>query len=55
MLSPECLCQWFPQPIRAGVLIFDVIGLGEPSLAGRTWSSGDDWGQIVPNATANDS
>src|SRR5690242_7501447 len=25
-----------------GLLIFDVIGLGEPSLAGRAWRSGDD-------------
>jgi hypothetical protein len=25
------------------LLIFDVIGLGEPFLAGRTWLSGDDW------------
>src|SRR5215470_3208089 len=30
-----------------GMLIFDVIGLGEPSLAGRTWSSGDDWAVLV--------
>lgn len=30
-----------------GVLIFDVIGLGEPSLAGRTWRSGDDWAVLV--------
>jgi SAM-dependent methyltransferase len=30
-----------------GLLIFDVIGLGEPSLAGRTWSSGDDWAVLV--------
>ena len=30
-----------------GVLIFDVIGQGEPSLAGRTWSSGDDWAVLV--------
>ena len=30
-----------------GVLIFDVIGLGEPSVAGRTWSSGDDWAVLV--------
>jgi len=26
-----------------GMLIFDVIGLGEPTLAGRTWRSGEDW------------
>jgi SAM-dependent methyltransferase len=32
---------------RGGLLIFDVIGLGEPSLAGRTWSSGDDWAVLV--------
>jgi len=25
------------------MLIFDVIGLGAPTLAGRTWRSGDDW------------
>jgi SAM-dependent methyltransferase len=30
-----------------GLLIFDVIGLGEPCLAGRTWSSGDDWAVLV--------
>jgi SAM-dependent methyltransferase len=30
-----------------GVLTFDVIGLGEPSLASRTWSSGDDWAVLV--------
>ena len=30
-----------------GMLIFDVIGLGEPSLAGRTWHSGDDWAVLV--------
>jgi len=24
-----------------------VIGLGEPSLAGRTWSSGDGWAVLV--------
>jgi SAM-dependent methyltransferase len=30
-----------------GVLIFDVIGLGEPSLAGRTWGAGDDWAVLV--------
>jgi hypothetical protein len=26
-----------------GMLIFDVIELGDPSLAGRYWSSGEDW------------
>jgi SAM-dependent methyltransferase len=26
-----------------GMLIFDTIELGEPSLAGRFWSTGDDW------------
>jgi SAM-dependent methyltransferase len=30
-----------------GILIFDVIGLGEPSVAGRTWRSGDDWAVLV--------
>jgi len=30
-----------------GMLIFDVIGLGQPSLAGRTWHSGDDWAVLV--------
>lgn len=32
---------------RGGLLIFDVIGLGEPSLTGRTWSSGEDWAMLV--------
>jgi SAM-dependent methyltransferase len=30
-----------------GMLIFDVIELGEPSLKGRVWSSGDDWAVLV--------
>lgn len=30
-----------------GQFIFDVIGLGEPSLGGRTWMSGDDWAVLV--------
>jgi SAM-dependent methyltransferase len=30
-----------------GMLIFDVIELGEPSLAGRFWASGDDWAVLV--------
>jgi SAM-dependent methyltransferase len=30
-----------------GVLIFDIIESGEPSLTGRFWSSGDDWAVLV--------
>jgi len=30
-----------------GLLIFDVIGLGESSLVGRTWKSGEDWAVLV--------
>ncbi|MGB9458225.1 MAG: class I SAM-dependent methyltransferase [Bryobacteraceae bacterium] len=30
-----------------GMLIFDLIELGEPSLAGRVWRSGDDWAVLV--------
>jgi len=30
-----------------GVLIFDVIECGEPSLTARFWSSGDDWAVLV--------
>lgn len=30
-----------------GMLIFDVIGLGEPALTARTWSSGKDWALLV--------
>jgi SAM-dependent methyltransferase len=30
-----------------GVLIFDIIETGEPSLSRRTWSSGDDWAVLV--------
>jgi SAM-dependent methyltransferase len=33
-----------------GMLIFDVIGLGEPSLAARTWRSGEDWAVLVETA-----
>jgi SAM-dependent methyltransferase len=30
-----------------GMLIFDVIELGEPSLAGRFWGSGEDWAVLL--------
>jgi SAM-dependent methyltransferase len=30
-----------------GMLIFDVIELGDPSLAGRFWSSGEDWAVLA--------
>jgi hypothetical protein len=30
-----------------GMLIFDVIELGEPSLSGRSWNSGEDWAVLV--------
>jgi SAM-dependent methyltransferase len=30
-----------------GMLIFDVIETGEPSLAGRSWNSGEDWAVMV--------
>lgn len=30
-----------------GMLIFDVIELGEPALTGRTWNSGEDWAVLV--------
>ena len=30
-----------------GMFIFDVIGLGEPSLANRTWLAGEDWAVLV--------
>jgi SAM-dependent methyltransferase len=30
-----------------GLLIFDIIETGEPSLAGRSWASGEDWAVLV--------
>jgi SAM-dependent methyltransferase len=30
-----------------GMLIFDLIELGEPSLAGRFWKTGDDWAVLA--------
>ncbi|HUI53621.1 MAG TPA: class I SAM-dependent methyltransferase [Bryobacteraceae bacterium] len=30
-----------------GMLIFDVIETGEPSLAGRSWNAGEDWAVLV--------
>lgn len=30
-----------------GIFIFDLVELGEPSLAGRFWSLGEDWAVIV--------
>lgn len=31
----------------SGLLIFDVIELGAPSLATRNWAAGDDWAVLV--------
>lgn len=31
----------------AGQLIFDIIETGEPPLAGRFWTSGDDWAVLA--------
>lgn len=33
-----------------GLLIFDVIETGEPSLAGRSWISGDDWAVLAESS-----
>jgi SAM-dependent methyltransferase len=30
-----------------GMLIFDVIEVGEPSLAGRYWNAGEDWAVLA--------
>jgi SAM-dependent methyltransferase len=30
-----------------GIFIFDIIELGEPSLAGRSWQCGADWAVLV--------
>ncbi len=30
-----------------GMLIFDIIECGEPSLSGKFWSSGDDWAVLA--------
>jgi SAM-dependent methyltransferase len=44
----NCFFQRVADALPAGgMLIFDVIGIGEPSLAGRTWRSGDDWAVLV--------
>ena len=33
-----------------GILIFDIIEVGEPPLSGRFWKSGDDWAVLVNTA-----
>ncbi len=33
-----------------GMLIFDLVELGDASLAGRIWSSGEDWAVMVETA-----
>ena len=49
--ADHLVSQFFQRVAQAlppdGLLIFDVIGLGEPSLAGRNWMSGDDWAVLV--------
>jgi SAM-dependent methyltransferase len=49
--ADDLITRFFQRVAKAlpsgGKLIFDVIGLGEPSLAGRTWTSGDDWAVVV--------
>jgi SAM-dependent methyltransferase len=37
-----------------GMLIFDVIETGEPSLAGRLWSSGEDWAILAQTSEDQD-
>jgi SAM-dependent methyltransferase len=45
------VCDFFRRAHDAlpggGMLIFDVIELGEPALSARTWRSGDDWAVLV--------
>jgi SAM-dependent methyltransferase len=44
----HCFFQRVSQALPpGGLLIFDVIGLGEPTLAGRSWRSGADWAILV--------
>jgi SAM-dependent methyltransferase len=44
----SCFLQRVADALPAGgMLIFDVIGVGEPPLAARTWRSGDDWAVLV--------
>lgn len=38
-----------------GMLIFDVIETGEPSLAGRFWTSGADWAVLADTTEDRDS
>jgi SAM-dependent methyltransferase len=38
-----------------GMLIFDVIEPGEPSLAGRSWRAGEDWAVLVDTREDQDS
>lgn len=49
--ADRLLEDWFQRASTAlppgGLLIFDVIEPGEPSLAGRFWSSGEDWAVLV--------
>jgi SAM-dependent methyltransferase len=33
-----------------GMVIFDLIGLGQPSLDARTWVAGEDWAVLVETA-----
>lgn len=37
-----------------GMLIFDVIETGEPTLAGRSWSAGEDWAVLVETTEDQD-
>jgi len=38
-----------------GLLIFDIVEPGEPSLTGRFWSSGEDWAVLVETRDNQDS
>jgi SAM-dependent methyltransferase len=38
-----------------GMLIFDLIELGKPSLAARFWSSGDNWAVLVDTTEGQNS
>jgi SAM-dependent methyltransferase len=53
------VCDFFRRAHDAlpggGMLIFDVVELGEPPLSARTWRSGGDWAVLVNTSEEQDS
>ena len=51
----DILLRAWRRPASRWDVIFDLIGLGEPSLDGKSWTCGEDWAVLVETTEDQDS